>query len=56
MNELSRTDHATAEASPSRQQLDANLQPLLDLVARLLAEEFRASMAPALGETATQDE
>jgi len=51
-----KADRATVEAAPDRQLADDNLRPLLDLVARLLAEEFRASTAPAPDETATHGE
>lgn len=51
-----KSDRATAEAAPDRQLVDDNLRPLLDLVARLLAEEFRASTAPAPERTATHVE
>jgi hypothetical protein len=49
-------DRATAESAPPRELAIDNLPPLLDLVARLLAEEFCASTAPAPERTATHVE
>lgn len=51
-----KADRSTVEAAMNRQLVDDNLRPLLDLVARLLAEEFRASTVPAPATTATYGE
>jgi len=49
-------DRATAPPGTSRDLVDADLRPLLDHLARLLAEEFRAKSAPAPQRTATHAE
>lgn len=49
-------DGATAPAETSRGLVDADLRPLLDHLARLLAEEFRAKSAPAPQPAATHHE
>lgn len=49
-------DGAARPAATSRQVPSADLRPLLDLVARLLAEEFRARTVFAPARASTQDE
>ena len=49
-------DRATAPPGTSREFVDADLRPLLDHLARLLAEEFRAKSALAPEAAATPGE
>lgn len=49
-------DRATAPLGTSRELVDADLRPLLDHLARLLAEEFRAKSALAPEPAATHAE
>lgn len=56
MLDLRNTDRAAADAGPHRALANDHLRPLLDLVARILAEEFCARTAPAPERTATHVE